>query len=158
MNIPRHPLRINVGFLLNAQIGYSRDIHFEFPQIKLENDLELAGFAGLAHVSRTPQGILVQCEFTGQTTGECMRCLTGINHHLKTDFNELFAFTERYTTESNLILRDDGNIDLEPLAREYLLLEVPISALCREDCKGLCPVCGENLNLSTCEHVAQPET
>jgi uncharacterized protein len=158
VNLPRHPLRINVGFLLNAQIGYYRDIHFEFPHIQLENDLELYGFAGVARVSRTPQGILLQCKFSGKITGECVRCLDNIIHALETEFDELFAFSHRSTTESDLILSDDGNIDLEPLAREYLVLEIPISTLCREDCKGLCPVCGENLNLSVCEHITQPET
>jgi uncharacterized protein len=158
VNLPRHPLRINVGFLHNAQIGYSRDIHFEFPRIKLEDDLEITAFAGKVRVSRTPQGILVQGEFTGQVPGECVRCLTEINHILNTEFSELYAFDRRSTTEANLLLREDGNIELEPILREYMLLEVPISSVCREDCKGLCPICGENLNLSTCEHAAQPQT
>jgi len=158
VNLPRHPLRINVGFIVNAQIGYSRDIHFEYPQIKLDNDIELANFTGVARVSRTPQGILVQCEFNGQIDTECVRCLEATTSSLKTEFSDLYAFNNRSTTESNLLLREDGNIDLEPLAREYLVLEIPISPLCRADCKGLCPTCGENLNTITCEHVAQPET
>jgi uncharacterized protein len=158
VNLPRHPLRLNVGFLLNAQIGYSRDIHFDFPQIKLDDDLELSQFSGFARVSRTPQGILVQCQFTGQYAAECVRCLDPILTPIKSDFSELFAFDHRSTTESNLILGDDSNIDLEPLAREYLLLEVPISPLCRPDCKGLCAVCGENLNVTTCEHAVQTRT
>jgi uncharacterized protein len=154
VKLPRHPLRINVGFLLHAQIGYSRDIHFDFPQIKLENDIEVTNFSGLARISRTPQGVLVQCEFSGEVAVDCDRCLEPTSKRLKTEFSELYAFDNRSTTESDLILRDDGNIDLEPLAREYLVLEIPISALCREDCKGLCPFCGENQNVSVCEHDA----
>ena len=46
--------------------------------------------------------------------------------------------------------------DLGPVVREYLLLEMPISPQCKADCKGLCDVCGANLNLGTCEH--HPET
>lgn len=157
MNLPRHPLRINVGFIVNAQVGYNRDIHFEFPHIILDNDIALDNFSGLARASRTPQGVFVQCEFSGQIYTECDRCLEQITHTLKTEFSDLYAFNNRSTTESDLILRDDGDIDLEPLAREYLVLEIPISALCREDCKGLCPVCGENRNLTVCEHIAQPE-
>jgi uncharacterized protein len=38
------------------------------------------------------------------------------------------------------------------LFREYILLEIPISPLCRPDCKGLCPICGNNLNEDTCHH------
>jgi uncharacterized protein len=157
VNLPRHPLRINVGFIVNAQVGYNRDIHFEFPHIILDNDIELDNFTGLVRVSRTPQGVFVQCEFGGQISTECVRCLDPITHPLKTEFSDLYAFNNRSTTESDLILRDDGDIDLEPLAREYLVLEIPISALCRENCKGLCPVCGDNRNVTECEHIAQPE-
>jgi len=151
VNIPRHPLRINVGFLLNAPIGYSRDIHFDYPQIRLEDEY-FTRFTGMVRVNRTPQGILVQSDFLAFHTVECVRCLEEFAQELHCEFSELYAFNRRSTTESNLVLREDGNIDLESLAREYLLIEIPISPLCRPDCLGLCPECGQNLNLGICEH------
>ena len=93
MNQPRHPLRINVGFLIYSSIGTSRDIHFEYPHLKLVPDLEVKDFAGLARIGRTPQGMLFQCEFSGITRCECVRCLTEFDQPLKTEFSELFAFT-----------------------------------------------------------------
>jgi uncharacterized protein len=155
VNLPRHALRINVGFLINAPLGYSRDIHFDLPKILLENDLELTQFNGKARVSNTPQGILVQSNFQGNTNAECVRCLENFSLLISCEFSDLYAFDNRSTTESGLILRDDANIDLEPLVREYLLIEQPISPICSPDCKGLCPECGENLNLHICEHVIQ---
>jgi len=151
VNYPRHPLRINVGFLLKAPLGYYRDIHFDYPEIKLEEDTFTA-FNGVVRVNRTPQGILAICEFNATTTVECVRCLNDFQQPLRAEFNELFAFNDRSITDAELLLNEDGNIDLEPLVREYLLLEVPISAVCRPDCKGLCAVCGEDLNLAICEH------
>ncbi len=50
----------------------------------------------------------------------------------------------RSVTESNLILPEDGHIDLEILVREYMLLEIPISPLCSPDCKGLVPFAVRN--------------
>ena len=155
MNLPRHALRINVGFLLNAPYGYYRDIHFSFAKIVMEDDLELTHFSGTARVGRTPQGIVVQSTFQGQIGAECARCLQDFDLTLQTEFSDLYAFDSRSTTESDLILPDDANIDLEPLVREYLLVEEPISPLCRPDCKGLCSQCGEDLNFVTCEHAAQ---
>jgi len=152
VNYPKYPLRINVGFLLNQPIGYNRDIHFEFPEVILKPDLKLSRFNGIARVSRTPQGILVQGEFNGNAPAECVRCLTEFAQPLHADFNELYAFDSRSITESGLLLPEDANIDLEPLVREYLLIEFPISPLCSEDCKGLCSFCGQNLNEELCDH------
>jgi len=153
VNLPRHPLRINVGFLLNAPLGYSRDIHFDFPTIRFEQD-EYAGFSGVARVNRTPQGVLAVCEFDATVTLECVRCLKAFDLPLRSEFSDLFAFDKRSMTESELLIPDDGNIDLEPLVREYLLIEVPISPVCRPDCKGLCEECGDDLNQRPHRHEA----
>lgn len=146
MSLPRNPLKINVGFLLNTPIGTSREIHFEYPEILLQPDFRLSDFSGVAKASRTPQGILIQAGFAGNTPVECVRCLAGFEQSLHTTFDELYAFDQRSMTESGLILPEDGNINLEPLAREYLLIEMPISPICKKDCLGLCPECGQNLN------------
>ena len=154
MNASRFPLRINVGFLINQPIGTYRDISFEFSQLRL-SDLELSDIKGVSRVSRTPQGLLVQGDFTARVTCECVRCLDEFSQPLNAVFDELFAFRYKGVTESGLVLPEDGNIDLDPLVREYMLLEVPISPLCRPDCKGLCVQCGANLNEGLCEHQKQ---
>ncbi len=148
----RHPLRLNVGFLLNAPIGTSRDFHFEFPHIHLQPDQDLDDLIGVARIGRTPQGLLLQGKFEAKVAAECVRCLIEFQQPLKTEFNELYAFTRRSMSESGLILPEDGKIDLEPLIREYLVIEIPISPLCKTDCKGLCSICGADLNEMTCEH------
>ena len=156
VNQPRYPLKINVGFLLNSPIGTYRDIHFEHPKITLKPDLNLTNFAGVVRVGRTPQGILFQGDFQGEAPAECVRCLTEFQQPLHGKFDELYAFDQRSVTESGLILPEDANVDLEPLVRDYLLIEIPISPVCKEDCKGLCSICGENLNETNGDH-SHPE-
>jgi uncharacterized protein len=151
---PRKPLRLNVGFIVNAQIGYSRDFDFSIPAFK-DDDLLISDVVGLAKVSRTHEGLLIQGNFSGKTTLECVRCLTDYDQLLKWEFTELWAFTEENVTESELLVPDDGQIDLEDLVREFALLEIPIKPLCREDCQGLCQECGQNLNEKDCGH--EPE-
>lgn len=151
----RYPLKINVGFLHNEPIGSYRDIHFEFPELHLPPDFDVQQFAGSAHISRTPQGLLVEGIFTGITSFECVRCLEPFTQALKTTFSEVYAYKNADFTESGLFVPEDGNIDLGPVVREYLMLECPIKPLCKPDCQGLCTVCGENLNLGTCEHQAR---
>lgn len=145
LNQPRNPLRINVGFLKNLPIGASRDIHFEFPVIQLV-ELEFRNFKGVVNLSRTPQGLLAQCDFSAEVSADCARCLESFDQSLTTSFSELFAFSTKAMDESGLVVPEDGNIDFEPIVYEYLLLEMPISPVCREDCKGLCKICGMNLN------------
>jgi uncharacterized protein len=82
----------------------------------------------------------------------CVRCLDTFLQPLDIDFTELYAFSDRTASDLGLILPEDGKIDLVPLLREYMTLEIPISPLCRPDCKGLCPICGENMNYTTCNH------
>jgi uncharacterized protein len=81
-----------------------------------------------------------------------VRCLTDFLYPLEVDFTELYAFSQRYVTDSGLLMPETGIIDLTPVLREYTLLEIPISPLCQPDCKGLCPICGNNLNEGDCNH------
>jgi len=153
---PRSPLRINVGFLVHQPIGVSHDFSFEFPLVQLTPDFELTDFRGRAHVSRTPQGLLVEAEFSGDQPQECVRCLEEYKQPLSASFTELFSFRYRRNAEMELYVPEDGHIDLTPLARDYLLLEQPIKPVCRPNCKGLCSFCGVNLNETVCEHHTQP--
>jgi uncharacterized protein len=148
----RNPLRLNVGFLLPAPIGTSRDFTFDFEYLKVDNDLTLGDFAGKAQFDRTPQGLLLQGKFQGHLTLGCVRCLNDFEHQLHFEMTELYAFNEKSITDSGLIMPEDGHIDLAPLIRDYALIEVPINPICKPDCKGLCPECGENLNVKDCGH------
>jgi uncharacterized protein len=145
-------LRLNVGFVIAQSAGFSRDFPFDLPQINIPPDLHISSLSGIVRATRTPQGILLQVEFRAEIGLECVRCLTNFTQSLHIDFAELYAFSQRYVTDSGLLMPETGIIDLTPVLREYILLEIPISPLCRPDCKGLCPICGNNLNESTCVH------
>jgi uncharacterized protein len=145
-------LRLNVGFLIGQTVGYSRDFLFDTPKIHIQPDLDLGDLSGLARITRTAQGLLVQVKMRAALQSECVRCLNAFDLPLAIEFAELYAFSHQSVTESGLILPEDAHIDLAPLVREYMFLEVPISPLCKPDCKGLCPVCGENLNEVSCDH------
>ncbi len=151
---PRKPFRINVGFIIHEEVGYSHEIPFEFDKVKLD-DLELQNFEGSVQIGRTPQGLVVQGNFSADTKLECVRCLREFNSPLNWEFTELYAFNKKSVSESGLLLPDDAHIDLAPLLREYALLEIPISPLHSPECKGLCPECGQDLNIRDCGHRQQ---
>jgi len=151
----RFPLKINVGFFNNLPVGSFRDISFEFAELHLPPDLDVSNFFGKVHVSRTPQGLFFEGDFQAETPSECVRCLEPFSQFLHVTFEEVYAYKATNFTESGLIIPEDGNIDLSPVVREYLMLENPIKPLCKPDCQGLCVVCGENLNTNVCEHQAK---
>ena len=152
MPSPKRPFRINVGFIAHEEIGRSHDFPFEFDKIKLGDDFEVRDLDGIVNIGRTPQGLVLQADFSAVTTLECVRCLTDFEHELNWSFTDLYAFDKRSETDSGLILPEDGQIDLAELLREYALLEVPISPICKPDCQGLCAECGQNLNERDCGH------
>jgi len=152
MTNPRKPFRINVGFIVHEEIGYSHEFPLEYEKAILGDDLILENFNGVIVIDRAQQGLVVQGEFSGSTTLECVRCLNSFTYSLNSEWTELYAFNEKSVSESGLLMPDDGHIDFAPVLREYALLEVPIKALCKPDCKGLCIECGQDLNVDDCGH------
>ena len=154
ISTPRKPFRLNVGFIVSSDVGFSNEFPFGYEKIQVEDDLELRDFRGSAIVGRTPQGLLLTGGFEGVLSVECVRCLRKFDHTVHWEMTELYAFNQKSVSDSGLILPEDANIDLAPLIRDYALTEVPISPVCKPDCKGLCPTCGQDLNKKDCGHRA----
>ena len=156
---PKKPFRLNVGFIIHEEVGYTHEFPFEFDRVWLGDDLELKKFTGVADIGRTPQGLIVQGNFSGETILECVRCLRAFHQPLTWQITELYAFNKKSVSESGMLLPEDAQIDLQPLLREYAFLEVPINPLHSMDCLGLCPVCGQDLNVRDCGHrTEEPES
>lgn len=75
----------------------------------------------------------------------CSRCIENFAYPLQCEINESLDLTEYQG-----ILQND-TLDLTELIRENILIAIPIKALCDEDCKGLCTVCGVNMNVHNCD-------
>ncbi|GIK09570.1 MAG: hypothetical protein JETCAE02_10030 [Anaerolineaceae bacterium] len=154
---PRKPFRLNVGFIVGNEVGFSNEFPFDFDKVQIEDDLELRDFHGSAILGRTPQGLLLTGAFEATTSLECARCLREFDQILRWEMTELYAFNEKSVTDSDLILPDDAHIDLALLLRDYALIEIPASPICKPDCKGLCPICGQDLNQKDCGHRAEAD-
>ncbi len=149
---PRKPLRLNVGFIVTNEVGYSHEFPFDYEKIQVADDLTLRDFTGSAHFGRTPQGLILTGRFQARLDLECVRCLRAFEQAIGWDMTELYAFSPKSESESELLLPEDAHIDLAPLVRDYALTEIPIQPLCKPDCKGLCPVCGQDRNQKDCGH------
>lgn len=151
MNNSNNPLQLNVGYLYNKPIGTSREVPVGIDKIKID-DLLVKDLKSTVRVSRTREGLLLQVEGKARILATCVRCLEEFYLLTKFDFEELYQFPSRHREETDLVLPMDGYIDLRDLYREYLILSMSIKPIHSADCKGLCVVCGANLNKEVCEH------
>jgi len=142
-------LKLKVGFLLNQSLGTSREVDFNVPALGVAEDLILAFLRGRVRLSRTREGILVQGELETALEGECRRCLTTIAIPIVLKLEELFALHPN-KGDAEFSVSEDAVLDLTPLLREEVIISTPLAPLCKPDCAGLCPSCGQNLNLGQC--------
>ena len=121
----------------------------------------LAGLAGTAAqidasapvavdlvLERIPEGIVVRGSIAADWTAACSRCLEPVHGTVSLHVDELF---EREPVEGDTYELGEDEIDLEPMVRDALLLELPLIPLCAADCAGLCPSCGANRNQTDCD-------
>ncbi|MBW3667688.1 MAG: DUF177 domain-containing protein [Actinobacteria bacterium] len=98
-------------------------------------------------------GVMAHGTVSAPWEGECRRCLGTALGTLETEVRELF---EPNSADDDTYRLRGEQLDLEPLARDAVLLELPQAPLCAEACQGLCPTCGANLNEGECSCEAQP--
>ena len=99
-------------------------------------------------------------ELEGNILARCDRCLEPYSHDLKTSFHLFFAQQNPETGEAEIELLEEEmevefikgeEIDLNDIVRGQIYLSLPMKSLCSDGCLGICPTCGANLNLETCQ-------
>lgn len=153
-------LLFNVAQLMKARVGTSLVSDFHEEDIQLDDDIKAIGpLDGHVRMRRTNQGLLVDgwVELTLELT--CNRCLKMFEQPMHVTFEEQFYPTVDIVSGLPLAPFDEEEIfpidehhlvDLTEAIRQNVLLALPMVTICREDCKGLCPQCGHDLNLGPC--------
>ncbi len=93
-------------------------------------------------------GVLVTGSAVAPLTGECARCLDPVTSTTEVSFQELYLYQpgpEEGEDDDEERFLDGDLLDLEPAFRDAVVLAMPLSPLCQEDCPGLCPECGARL-------------
>ena len=157
---PRKPLVVDTREL-GRRPGSQRKAEFQAPA---PSDLG-AGMIGVPkgatldltlRLESVMEGVLVSGTVTGPLVGECGRCLDPLTSSLEVDLQELYAYPESETTEDEASRMEGDYLDLEPVLRDAVVLALPLTPLCREDCGGLCVVCGAKRDEVDCGHEDAP--
>jgi Predicted metal-binding, possibly nucleic acid-binding protein len=119
------------------------DLGVEMVGVPKDADLELD-----IRLEAVMEGVLISGTTCVPLTGECARCLDPITSDFEVEFQELYVYSDTRSGEQGdeEERRLEGDfIDLEPVLRDAVVLALPLSPLCRDDCPGLCSECGVKL-------------
>lgn len=159
-------MKISVAPLLKQPYGVSETYDLGEAEITPHSEhaalLELGARAieGEGRFTHTNPGILVKADLRADVELECGRCLDQFIATVPAHAEELYYATIDVVSGAALAVppRDactighDFVIDVTPLIREHILLELPLKPLCREECAGICPTCGLDRNLQPHRH------
>lgn len=143
-------------FFAPGEILYDRGLTQAMP-------LEAAGAAEL--LPHTLGEIRIQGHLKVRLRSDCDRCLEPADFPIDSDFDLFYrpALRAGYEEdveidegESEVAFYEGDGVELTDILREYILLSLPMQRICREDCHGICPVCGKNRNVANCECETKP--
>lgn len=162
----------SVIFALDARLGEAGDTlplkgHLDESSYTL-GEREFSLPSGIDYdlvLTNAGEGILATGILTTHVVGTCDRCLSPAEFDVSGEVDEYYLFEEPEDTGDGddddeldfSLVSDDNTIDLSDALLSTLVMETPYVVLCRPNCKGLCPVCGANLNEEDCGHAAQIE-
>jgi uncharacterized protein len=156
MALERVMIQINVSQFLKSPVGTERSYRISEDVAVAESNLPVQGEVSL---TRSDRGILVKGVLSTETELTCSRCLKQFTCPLTLNIEEEYFPSVDPFTGAALPLPDepgaftigpDNVLDLSEAIRQYALLSIPMKPLCREDCAGLCPTCGADLNEAPC--------
>jgi uncharacterized protein len=152
--IPRKVVFVEAGIV---DLGHLALSHGQAARLDLDVEIDPIELGGQAYataggregarldVSRTSTGHAMRLRLTPQLSGPCVRCLEDARLPLEIDVREVDQPASG-DEELRSPYVHEGELDLERWANDAVVLALPAKPLCRADCAGLCPVCGESLN------------
>lgn len=159
-------MRLNVAQLLKEPTGATRSLTLDREPLLDTDDEELGTVTGDLKLTKTDRGIWVSGDVEIEVMGHCSRCLKPIVYAVPAKVDDEYLpqvdlVTGQKVRHDNEVEADTNSIDehheldLSETLRQYRLAGLPLAPLCQEECKGICPQCGADLNVET--HDCEPE-
>ncbi len=149
-------MRLTVSSIPETGIEEEFKLPVTLDEVKLEKDADVT-----LKVLRLGDRVFLSGRILSEASLECSRCLKNVLLPLDINFDVEyvpFAAAGEEEEEHELTSEEldagfyrDGEINIDDIVREQVLLTVPMKPLCRTDCKGICSGCGTNLNVRSCE-------
>jgi uncharacterized protein len=154
---------LSLDSVLDEPVPFSFELSFTTAALDREPLLEISPVLLEGEIFRVEKAFSLEARLTYGGRLECSRCLAAYPFDAREDFTLLL--TKRTTPPGSDIplaseqldeyYYDEPVVPVAPIAEERIQMAVPMKPLCREDCRGLCPTCGEDLNVTACECAEQ---
>ncbi len=115
------------------------DLQSKSLDVKAQNGIFLEAIDVTADIKKSGRDVFVDVAMEGPCEYTCARCLSKFQDVFKKGFNV------------NYEVEPDGVVEIDEDIRQEIILDYPMKVLCKPDCEGLCPNCGQNLNIAKCE-------
>jgi len=147
-------MRLDVTQLLREPIGTHTDVELNLGFQHLAEDVPVNSIRGRLTLLHTDDEVLVRGILHVTIALECGRCLDPMTTTLHIELDERFRPVSLGTAPNDdqvSVIGADNQIDLRPILAELVIISTPMHVVCRPDCLGLCPECGQNLNEGSCD-------
>lgn len=106
----------------------------------------------LGSVSNNGKSLILRAHCTGRMLTQCARCMKDIEVDVDFEIDEnLVQDNEEVSVDDDVIVFSEPQIDIDNIVADCFLMNVEGKYLCSEDCQGLCPQCGADLNTESCD-------
>lgn len=156
----------NVAQLLKGSNGVSIDAEIDGDVVLDSEEFRIVEpIEGMVRLQRVTNGIFVEGEFDVTVEMTCARCLEPFEETFTCELRELFkptidiltgAIVHEQSGDGDFYIDDHHQLNITEAVRQNTILALPMQPLCSETCKGLCPMCGKNLNNEICNCAETP--
>ena len=153
MKLKLHDLREPVSFSFNENEGWLQDVLIHL-KLKARGPLSL-------HVKVTKQDnhLFVEGHLVMTLALACSRCTNDVDYAIDEFFSPVFVRRKNSSARQTVLEEDEldttyfseDEVDFAEVMHEQMALMIPVQPLCQQNCKGLCPQCGEDLNVQQCD-------
>jgi uncharacterized protein len=150
---------ISLDAVLDEPLRFAFELYFSTAGLDREPLLEISPVRLEGEISRIEKGFAFNARIAYGGRLECSRCLVSYPFQTQEDFSLVLTKRAPDTGGGEISLEgedfdayfyDDPVLPVAPIAEERIQMSVPMKPLCREECRGLCPQCGEDLNAADC--------
>lgn len=137
-------MKIDVSKLIGEEIGAT--VQRELDEEVAIPERSPAQIQGQLTLTRLDQSVLAKFDITASLNLNCDKCLESFREQLPLSFEREYSLIS--SADPEILSIDDSKLDTDPAIAQEIIINLPLQAVCKPDCKGLDPETGENLNLT----------